>query len=111
MVDSGRVDDARCVVEALAVEARRRLVERLVVERLGEDLLVEVPADDRDGVDRGDGRYSQVAERRDQPAARCILQRQVVDGRGEDVGDLLRDELLGRGHPDVDGLRERADRR
>ena len=73
MVDAGRVDDARRVVEAVAVEARRRLVQRLVVERLGERLLVEVAADDRHGVDRGDGRDAQAAERRDQAAARGVL--------------------------------------
>ena len=85
-------------------------VQRLVVERLREDLLVEVAADDRHRVDRGDRRHAQVAQRRDEPAARGVLQRQVVDRGGEDVGDLLRDQLLGRRHADVDGLRERADR-
>ena len=34
-------------------------------------------------------------------AASC--KRQVVDRGGEDVRDLLRDQLLGRGHPDVEG--------
>jgi hypothetical protein len=42
-------------------------------------------------------------------AASC--ERQVVDRGGEDVGDLLRDQLLGRGHADVDRLGKRADRR
>ena len=46
MVDAGG-DDAGRVVEAVAVEARSRLVQRLVVECLGKDLLVEVAADDR----------------------------------------------------------------
>ena len=110
VVDAGRVDDARRVVEAVAVEARGGLVQRLVVERLREDLLVEVAADDRHRVDRRDGRHAQAAQRRDQAAARGVLQRQVVDRRGEDVGDLLRDQLLGRRHADVDRLRERADR-
>ena len=110
VVDAGRVDDARRVVEAVAVHARGGLVQRLVVEGLGEDLLVEVAADDRHRVDRRDRRHAQVAQRRDQAAARGVLQRQVVDRGGEDVGDLLRDQLLGRGHPDVDGLREGADR-
>jgi hypothetical protein len=77
---------------------------------LAEDLLVEVAADDRHRVDRGDRRHAQVAQRRDQAAARGVLQRQVVDRGGEDVGDLLRDQLLGRGHPDVEGLGEGADR-
>jgi hypothetical protein len=111
MVDTGRVDDARRVVEAVAVEARRRLVQCPVVEGPGEDLLIEVAADDRHRVDRRHRRDAQVAERRDQAAAGGILQRQVVHRGGEDVGDLLRDQLLGRGHPDEDRLRERADRR
>src|SRR5581483_4205972 len=37
-------------------------------------------------------------------------ERQIVDRGGEHVGDLLRDQLLGRSHPDVDGLGEAADR-
>ena len=38
VVDAGRVDDARAVVEAIAVEHRGGHVERLVVERLGQRL-------------------------------------------------------------------------
>ncbi len=110
VLDAGRVDDARRVVEALAVEARGGHVQGLVVEGLGQDVLVEVAADDRHRVDGRHRRHAQVAERRDQPAARGVLQRQVVDRGGEDVGDLLRDQLLGRGHPDVERLREGADR-
>ncbi|OLE01689.1 MAG: hypothetical protein AUG91_00650 [Actinobacteria bacterium 13_1_20CM_4_69_9] len=110
VLDASRIDDAGCVVEAVAVEARGRLVQRLVVEGLGKDLLVEVAADDRDLVDRRHRRDAQAAQRRDQPASRSVLQRQVVDGGREDVGHLLGDQLLGRRHADVDGLGERADR-
>ena len=77
----------------------------------GERALLEVAADDRNLVDRGDRRHAQAAKRCDQPAARGVGQRQVVDGSREDVGDLLRDQLLGRGHADVDRLAQRADRR
>ena len=44
VVDAGRVDDSGRGVEALAVEARRRLVQRLVVECRGERALLEVAA-------------------------------------------------------------------
>ena len=81
-----------------------------MVERCGERALLEVAADDRHRVDRRDRRNAQAAKRRDQPAARGVGERQVVDGGGEDVGDLLRDQLLGRGHADVDRLVEAADR-
>ena len=47
VVDAGRVDDARRVAEALAVQRRCGHVERLVVEGLRERALLEVAADDR----------------------------------------------------------------
>ena len=47
MVDPGCVDDARRVLEAVAVERRGGLVQRLVVEGFGQLFLVEVAADDR----------------------------------------------------------------
>ena len=111
MVDAGRVDDPRRVVEALAVQRRSRLVQHLAVEDGGERALVEVAADDRHGVDRRHRRDAQAAERGDQPAPGRVRQRKVVDRGGEDVGDLLRDQLLGRGHADVERLAEGADRR
>ena len=82
-----------------------------MVEDLGQGALLEVAADDRDRVDGRGGRDAQAAERGDQAASGRILKRQVVDGGGEDVRDLLRDQLLGRRHPDVDRLRVAADRR
>ena len=111
MVDAGRVDDSGRGVEALAVEARRRLVQSLVVEGCGQRALLEVAADDRHRVDRGRRRHAQAAQRRDQPAARGVGEREIVDRGREDVRDLLRDQLLGRGHADVDRLGEAADRR
>ena len=72
VVDAGRVDDAGQRVEAVAVERRGGLVQRLVVEDLRQLALVEVAADDRHGVDRGGGRHAQVAQRRDQPAPRGV---------------------------------------
>ncbi len=62
VVDAGGVDDPRRVLEAVAVQARRRLVQRLVVEGLGQGALVEVAADDRHRVDRRDRRDAQVAQ-------------------------------------------------
>ena len=110
MLDAGGVDDPGRRAEALAVEARGRLVQRLVVERCGQRALLEVAADDRDRVDRGRGRDAEAAKRSDEAAPRGVAEREVVDGGREDVGDLLRDELLGRGHPDEERLGERADR-
>ena len=110
MVDSGRVDDPRCVLEALAVERRGGEVQSLVVEGFRQLFLVEVAADDRHVVDRRDGRDAQAAERSDQAASCGLGERQVVDGRRENVGDLLRDQLLGRSHADVQRLVVRADR-
>ena len=69
MVDAGRVDDPGCRPEPVAVQARRRLVERHVVECGRQGALLEVTADDRHGVDRRDRGHAQAAERRDQPAA------------------------------------------
>ena len=111
VVDAGGVDDAGGRVEKMAVEARGGLVQGLVVEGRGQCALLEVAADDRHRVDGGRGRHAQAAERGDQPAAGRVAQRQVVDRGGEDVGDLLRDQLLRRGHADVDRLREAADGR
>ena len=111
VIDACRVHDARRGAEAVAVEARSRLVQGLVVERGGEGALLEVAADDRHRVDRGRGRNPEVAERRDQAAARGVREREVVDRGGEDVRDLLRDQLLGRRHADVERLVEGADRR
>ncbi len=111
VIDTGGVDDSRGGAEALAVEARSGLVQGFVVERRCQRAFLEVAADDRDRVDRGRGRHAQRAERSDQPAPGCVGERQIVHGGGEDVGDLLCDQLLGRGHPDVQRLVEGADRR
>ena len=110
MVDARGVDDPGGRPEAVAVEARRRLVQGGVVERCGQRALLEVAAHDRHRVDRRHRRYTEAAKRSDQPAARGVGEREVVDGGREDVGDLLRDQLLGRGHPDVERLVEAADR-
>ena len=111
VLDAGRVDDARSRPESLAVETRRGLVERRVVECCGERALLEVAADDRHRVDRSRRRDPQAAQRRDQPSTRGVREGEIVDRGGEDVRDLLRDQLLGRGHADVDRLAEGADRR
>ena len=110
MIDTGGVDDPWRVAEAFAVERCRRHVQGLVVEGMGEGALFEVAADDRHLVDRGDRWHAQVPERRDQATASRIGERQVVDRGREDVGHLLRDQLLGGRHADVDRLGERADR-
>ena len=108
MLDAGRVDDSRRRVETVAVEARGGLVEDLLVEDLGQDLLVVVPAHDRDGRDRG-----RRPHRRERSGAirprRAASPGQVVDRGREDVRDLLGDQLLGRRHADVDRLGQPPD--
>ncbi len=110
VVDSGGVDDPGRRAEAVAVEAGGGLVQCLVVEGCGEGALLEVTADDRDRVDRGRRRDAHAAERRDQAAPGRVAEREVVDRGGEDVRDLLRDQLLRRGHADEERLVECADR-
>ena len=96
--------------EAVAIEARGRLVQSLVVECGGERALLEVAADDGHRVDRSRGGHAEVPEGCDQAAARSVREREVVDRRREDVRDLLGDELLGRGHADVERVVECTDR-
>ena len=111
VVDASRVDDSGRRVEALPIEAGGGLVQSLMVERGGERPLLEVAAHDRDGVDRRRRREAEAAKRGDQAAPRGVRERKVVDGSGEDVRDLLRDQLLGGRHPDEDRLGEAPDRR
>ena len=111
VLDSRRIDDPGRGIETVAVEARCGLVEDLLVEDLGQDLLVVVAADDRHGGDRGRGAHAERAQGRDQAAPGGVSERQVVHRGREDVRDLLGDQLLRRRHPDEDGLREAADGR
>ena len=83
MVDAGRVDDPRGGVEAVAVEAGGCLVDQLVVEHLGQRLLVVVAADDRDRRDGGRREYAKAPKRSDQPAPGSVAERQIVDGSGK----------------------------
>jgi hypothetical protein len=78
VLDSGRVDDPRRVLEPLAVEARGGLVQGLVVEHGGQGALFEIAADDRHGGDRGGRRHAQAAKRRDQSSPRGIAERELV---------------------------------
>ena len=110
MLDACGVDDSGRVLEAVAVQARRCLVQCLVVEGLGQGSLVEVASDDRHGMDGRHRRDAQVAQRRDEPAPGRVGQRKVVDRGREDVRDLLGDQLLGCRHPDENRLWEAADR-
>jgi hypothetical protein len=110
VVDAGGVDDARRRVEAVSVQAGGGVVQRLVVEGSRQGAFLEVPTDDRHGVDRRHRWHPQIPERRDQTTPRRLLERQVVDRRREHVGHLLGDQLLGCCHADVDGIREAADR-
>ena len=66
MVDAGGVDDAGPVAETVGVVARGGHVQRVVVERGGEQALVEVAADHRDVAQDAPGctRRSAAARRR-----------------------------------------------
>ena len=110
VLDPCGVDDSRRVVEAVAVEAGRGLVEGVMVEDGGQGALLEVAAHDRHRRDRRGGWDAEAAQRRDQPAPGGVAQRQLVNRGREDVGNLLRDQLLGRGHPDEDRVGEAPDR-
>ena len=109
VLDAGGVDDAGAVAEAVGVVAGRRHVERLVVERGREQALVEVAADDGHVAQRGARPHAQAAQRSDDAAAHGVRQREVGDLGGEDVRDVLLQQLIGRRHADVGRLRELAD--
>ena len=110
VLDAGRVDDAGGVTEPVTVEAGCSLVDQLVIEDLGERFGVVVAADDRNREDGRRGRHTKAPEGGDQAAPRRISKRQVIDRRWEDIGDLLGNELLGRGHADVRRLGQPPDR-
>ena len=76
VLDAGRVDDARRLGEAVAVEARRRLVDQLVVEHLRQGLLVEVAADDRHR--RDGGRRTESAASAAGRSARAVRRRRAA---------------------------------
>ena len=85
MVDAGRVDDPRRVVEPVAVQARRGLVQRLVVEGLASARSSKSPPTIGTELIAATGgtRRSRSGAIRPRRAASC--ERQVVDRGGEDV--------------------------
>ena len=107
----GGVDDARRVAEPALVEVGGREVQRVDVEGCGQLALVEVAADDVDLPERRDRLHPHAPEGRDDAAADGLGEREVGDLGGEHVADVLLEQLVGRGHADVHGLREAADRR
>jgi hypothetical protein len=110
VVDACGIDDAGRRPETIAVEARGRLVQGLVVEGRCQRALLEVAADDRNRVDRRRRRHAHAAQGCDETSPRGVSEGEVVDRGGEDVRDLLGDQLLGRRHADVERLVERPDR-
>ena len=105
----GRVDDARAVVEAVAVEHRGGHVERLVVERLGERPWSKSPPTTGTLRRLAPGLHAQRAQRRDDAAAHGVGQREVGDLGREDVADVLLQQLVGGRHADVGRAAEAAD--
>ena len=111
MIDAGGVHDAGAVAEAVEVVHRGRHVERVVIERLGEHLLVVVAADHGHVAQRGAGLDAHGAQRRDDAAAHGITEREVRDLGREDVADVLLQQLIRGRHPDVHRQAELADGR
>jgi hypothetical protein len=111
VIDAGRVDDPRRVAEAALVEVGRRHVERVEVERGCQLALVEVAADDLDLAQRGDRAHPAAAQRSHHAAAHRLGKREVRHLGREHVADVLLQQLIGRGHADVDRLGDAADGR
>ena len=113
---AGRVDDAGDLAEPRAVQVGDGDVEGLLVEELGQLLLVEVlvhlASPQRHLGDRphpGPGRDPDAAQRRDHPAPRGLGQVEARGLGGEEVGDVAGDQRAGRGHADEHRLRPAAD--
>ena len=117
VLDAGRVDDARQVLEAHAVEVGDRGVERALVEQGGQLFLVEVLVDlalaQRHLGDRAHahaGRDPHAAQRRDHAAARGLREVEARRLGREEVGDVAGDQRAGGGHADEDRAEPLADR-
>ena len=110
VVDAGAVDDARLVAEHVLVVHGRRHVQRVVVERLGQFLLVVVAADDAHAAHRGAGPDAHRPQRCHDAALDGLGQREVGHLGREDVADVLLQQLVGGRHADVRGRVERPDR-
>jgi hypothetical protein len=109
MAHAGRVDDARHAVEARLVEVGNRVVERRLVEQLGQHLLVELDVDlaaaQRHRGERPHarpGRDPQAAQRRDDAAPRRLGEVEARRLGREQVGDVAGDQRAGRRHADED---------
>ena len=107
VTDAGRVDDARDPAEPRAVQVGDRDVEGLLVQELGQLLLVEVlvhlAAPQRHLGDRPHprpGRDADAAQRRDHAAPRGLGEVEARGLGGEEVGDVAGDQRAGRGHAD-----------
>jgi hypothetical protein len=111
VVHARRVDDAGSIAEPVEVEQGGRHVQRLVVERCRELLLVEVAADDLHPLERGPRTHADGAERRDDALLDRLVEREVRDLGREDVADVLLQQLVGGRHADVRRRVEPADGR
>jgi hypothetical protein len=114
---AGRIDHAGHPVEAGLVEVGDRDVEGVLIQQLGQHLLVELGVDftaaQRHLGDRphaGPGRDADAAQRRDHAAARRLGEVEARGLGGEEVGDVARDQGARRRHADEDWAGPAADR-
>jgi hypothetical protein len=111
VLDAGGVDDARHPAEARSVEVGDGDVERRLVEKLRQLLLVEVLVHLTlakrhlgDRAHSGTRRDADAAKRRDHPSAGGLGEVEAGGLRREEVGDVARDQGAGGGHADEDRL-------
>jgi hypothetical protein len=114
---AGRVHDTRNATEARPVEIRDRLVERLLVEQLGQHLLVELRVDVAAAQghlgDRAHARArrdADAAQRRDDAAPGRLGEVEARGLRGEEVRDVAGDQRARGRHADEDRTEPLSDR-
>ena len=110
VVDTGGVDDAWALTKHVEVVHRGRHVDGVVVERVGELLLVVVATNESDALERCARRYAHSTERGDNTRQDGLAKREVCNLGWEDVADVLLQQLVGGGHADI-GRRVEASNR
>ena len=101
VVDTGGVDDARALPKHVEVVHRGRHVDGVVVERVGELLLVVVATNEPDALERCARRHAHSTERGDDTRQHGLAEREVCNLGWEDIADVLLQQLVGGGHADI----------